>query len=237
MRYADVHHRFQCGIAPAAISYGKGVRPATYPAVGLGIEGLTGCGSPTGLRTAPVPPQPTCFGCIGKERQAQQGHDQRMHPPSHGTPRHRGDFRAWRPSRCPNPYANWGCVRQQTAALVACLKSSRVPKIWSLTENLVARQKAEGRGRLLCHGLPVYRTCCPPANGVSTCETDADRASPCRHCWRRVRAFQGSGPTLLVWHLRRDAETGRMSVKVNSSRRPVVLQMNHCTTIQPLPPS
>ena len=95
----------------------------------------------------------------------------------------------------------------------------------SIAENLIARRKAEGRGRLLCRGLPVYRTCCPPANGVGICETDADRASPCRHCWRRGPAFQGSGPTRLVWHLRRDAETGRMSVTLDSSRGTVVLQM------------
>ena len=36
-------------------------------------------------------------------------------------------------------------------------------------------RKAKGRGRFLCHGLSVYRTCCPPANGVENSETDADR--------------------------------------------------------------
>jgi hypothetical protein len=54
-----------------------------------------------------------------------------------------------------------------------------------------AHQKAAGRGRAICHGLPVYRTCCPPANGVGHCETDADRAVLRQHrCWR-ARAFQG----------------------------------------------
>jgi hypothetical protein len=49
VRHADVHHRFQCGIAPAAIGHGQGVRPAACPTVVLRIEGLTGRGSPIGL--------------------------------------------------------------------------------------------------------------------------------------------------------------------------------------------
>ena len=53
-----------------------------------------------------------------------------------------------------------------------------------------------------CHGLFVYRTCRPPANGVENCETDADRARD------EHELFKGSGSTRLVWHLRRDAVTG-----------------------------
>ena len=58
-----------------------------------------------------------------------------------------------------------------------------------------------------CHGLVVNRTCRPPANGVEHCETGADRAVT-GTCLSR-----GSGPTRWGWHLRRNAETGRMSLR------------------------
>lgn len=53
----------------------------------------------------------------------------------------------------------------------------------------------------------------------------------------RASAFQGSGPTRWVWLLRRDAETGRMSVPFLSSESSSSLQTNFSTAIQPLPPS
>jgi hypothetical protein len=66
------------------------------------------------------------------------------------------------------------------------------------------RKKRKAAAAWVCHGLPKDRTCRPPANGVENCETDADRA--------RHELFSGSGSTLWGWHLRRDAETGRMSM-------------------------
>jgi hypothetical protein len=62
-------------------------------------------------------------------------------------------------------------------------------------------RKKKGRGDSRHHG-PHGSNRSPPANGVDLCENDADRV------WgKHPGLFRGSGSTLRVWHLRRDAAT------------------------------
>ena len=180
-----------------------------------------------------VPAPPAGLGRIDRQGQAEQGHDQGAHPPSHASPHREEEIQhaairaGSRRGSQPGRYANGGLEAGQTSA--GTFPGSA---IWPVSA------VKSGRPRQIA---------LPRPSGVSNLLSACERGRYMRN-WcgsgpapaarmLRASAFQGSGPTRWVWHLRRDAETGRMSVLMDSSGRGIVLQTNSCTVIQPLPPA
>ena len=181
----------------------------------LGTGRRAGHGPAGGVGAAPVPPMPARLGGVDKEGQAEEGHDQGMDRASHESPHNTQEKKAGSPSIC-GPLV--------PTIVIPGGGGGKSPH----------DQKRKAAAESVCHGLPVYRACCPPASGVEKCETGANRATLPIPRVGGSTAFQGSGPTLLVWHLRRYAVTGRMSVPITSSGRPTVLQKIPGTATHPL---
>ena len=105
-----------------------------------------------------VPQKTACRRRVDREQQRQDTDQQNTHPTTHGAPRKKKGQD--KPGIQPPNHT----TTRIKGMLIAATGRGKPPG---------SRTPHNRHSR---HGLPMYRACSPPANGVENCETDADRA-------------------------------------------------------------